>query len=351
MLINWQALKKHKKETPLLVVDIFVLCLITLDLLWLLIDTIIINTGFGLLLLKYAPTFYQDYKNNSHPDLPIYDALFTIFLLTELAIRWSLAISSRRYHRWFFYPFIHWYDVLACLPGLQFLRLLRLVSVFYQLHKLGILVVGKVIITTVEKYYGIIIEEISDRIVLNVLDGVQKELRSNNPVASHLRETVLKPQKQVITHWLANRISALTAISYQNHEHELERYLYQTTQEAIKHNKEWLSIKKRLPFVGNIVEAELNSIVSSLVNSIAAKVLHDLSQPDNAALHDLADGAFDTFTLSDAEMDKAIEKIAIDAIELIKTQVAIQQWKVEEMNTENALVEDGKMSAKASFDH
>ncbi len=336
MLINWSALKKHKKETPLLIVDIFVLFLISLDLLWLLIDTILLNTGFGIFLSKYSPRVYQNYRNNWHPDLPIYDALFTVFLLTELSIRWSLAVYRKTYHRWFFYPFIHWYDVLATLPGLQFLRLLRLVSVFYQLHKLGILVVGKIIITTIEKYYGIIIEEISDRIVLNVLDGVQKELSSNNPVAAQLRETVLKPQKQVISHWLANRISALTAISYQNHEQELERYLYQTTQEAIKHNKEWLSIKKRLPFVGNLVEAELNSIVSSLVNSIAAKVLNDLSQPDNAALHDLADAAFETFTLSDAEMDRAIEQIIIDAIDIVKAQVAIQQWKVDEMNSSNA---------------
>mgnify|MGYP003435580605 FL=1 len=71
------------------------------------------------------------------------------------------------------------------------------------------------------------------------------------------------------------------------------------------------------------------------MNSIAAHILHDLSQPNNAALHDLADAAFETFTLSDAEMDKAIEQIVIEAIDIIKAQVAVQQWKLDELKEKN----------------
>ncbi len=337
MLINWQALKKHKAETPLLVVDLFVLFFILLDLCWLLFDTVMMNTGFGILIAKYYPHFHLAYKTQYHPDLPLYDSLFTVFLLMELALRWSLAVYKKTYHRWFFYPFIHWYDVIACLPNLQFLRLFRLVSVAYRMQKSGILIIGQSITKAAQKYYGIVIEEISDRIVLNVLEGVQKELKANNPVSKQLRETVLTPQKDVITHWLANRISALTNVSYHQHENELELYLHKITQFAIRENKEWLSIKKRLPFVGGLIEDELNGIVGSLINSIVANVLHDLSQPNNAALHDLADAAFETFTLSDADMDKAIEQIIIEAIDIIKAQVAVQQWKLDEQQekTEN----------------
>ena len=337
MLINWQALKKHKAETPLLVVDLFVLFFIVVNMSWLLFDTLMMNTGFGILIAKYYPHFHTGYKTQYHPNLPLYDSLFTVFLLIELALRWIYAIYKKTYHRWFFYPFIHWYDVIACLPNLQFLRLFRFVSVVYRMQKLGILIIGQSITKTAQKYYGIVIEEISDRIVLNVLDGVQKELQANNPVSKQLRETVLIPQKDIITHWLANRISALTDISYHQHEQELETYLHKITQSAIRENKDWLSIKKRLPFVGGLIEGELNSIVGSLINSIAANVLHDLSQPNNAALHDLADAAFETFTLSDADMDKAIEQIIIEAIDIIKAQVAVQQWKLDELkeNSEN----------------
>ncbi|PTQ88291.1 ion transporter [Agitococcus lubricus] len=330
MLINWQALKKHKQEAPLLVIDIFVLGLITLNLILLLIDTLLMYTGFGLLFSEWHPDFYQHYQQHWHKKITIYDSIFTIFLLVELGLRWLLAIYRKTYHRWFFYPFIHWYDVLACLPGLQFLRLLRLVSVFYRLHTLGIIVVGTRLIKTAQKYYGIVIEEISDRIVLNVLDGVQKELRSNNPVMSDLRANVLVPHKAIISRWLANRIGAFTTRAYQQHEQELAHYLTQTIEHTLRHNSEWRQMKRRLPLIGNMIESEVQQLLSSLVNDLTRNMLQDLSQTDNAALKDLADAAFDTFTLSDAEMDHAIESIMVEAIELIKSQVAIQQWKIDE---------------------
>ena len=66
MLINWQALKKHKKETPLLIVDLIVLFLIVLNLSWLLIDSILMNTGFGILFAKYFPHLFHGYKTNYH---------------------------------------------------------------------------------------------------------------------------------------------------------------------------------------------------------------------------------------------------------------------------------------------
>ncbi len=334
MVINWQALKEHKKVMPLLIVDLLILALISLNLLWLLTDTLIMNTGVGILLNQQAPHLVAAYHKNWHPHLKLYDTLFTLFLLTELALRWTWAIYQKTYHRWFFYPFVHWYDVLACLPSLQFLRLLRLVSVFYRLHKLGILLIGTSLIRISQKYYAILLEEISDRIVLNVLDGVQKELKTNNPVASELREKVLVPQKPIITKWLANRISHLVDISYKKHEQELAHYLHNLTYQAISHNPEWQQLKRRLPFVGSLIEHELNAVVSSLVNDMVQTVLKDLSKSDNAALEDLANAAFDTFTLSDAQLDVAVENIVVDAIEIIKKQVAVQQWKLEEEKTD-----------------
>ena len=34
-------------------------------------------------------------------------------------------------------------------------------------------------------------------------------------------------------------------------------------------------------------------------------------------------------------MDKAIEQIVIEAIEIIKAQVAVQQWKLDELKEKN----------------
>jgi hypothetical protein len=331
-LINWTALKEHKTETPLLVLDLFVIFLISLNLLWLLTDAVVMQTGFGVLLERYSPQLAQGYKTNWHPHLRLYDAIFTLFLLTELGLRWLLAIYKKTYHRWFFYPFIHWYDVLACLPNLQFLRLLRLVSIFYRLHKFGIIVIGTRLIKVTQKYYNIVLEEISDRIVINVLDGVQKELLNNTPIAAELRDTVLMPNKAVLTQWLSNRISLLIKISHQKHEQELASYINTVVQHSIHHNTQWHSIKKRLPFIGHLVEDELNTIIGSVVNDITQNILHDLSQTNNVAIHDISSAAFDTFTYSDEQLNQAIEKIIIDTLQIVKRQVAVQQWKLDEQN-------------------
>lgn len=330
MAINWQALKQHRSAAPWLALDMLMMCLIAVDLLWLLVDAVLFNSGIGVLLSRHMPALLHHYRQHWQDDARVYDSLLTGILLLELALRWGLAIVQRTYHRWFFYPFIHWYDVLGCLPGLQPLRLLRLVALFYHLSQLGILSIGQGLIATAQKYYNIVLEEISDRIVINVLNGVQQEIRSGNQVTGQLRDRVLTPQKAVIVSWLARRLSILTAQARRQHEQALADYLQTVVADAVHDNPEWRSLKRLLPLVGNRMEQQINALAGSLVADIAQRVLADLSRPDNQAIHDLADSAFDTFTLADEEMSRAIEQIALEALDLIKAQVAVQQWKIAE---------------------
>ncbi len=89
-------------------------------------------------------------------------------------IRWAVAIARGTYHRWFFYPFVHWYDLLGCIPvgSFRWLRILRVVSLMFRLQKMGVVdfrdtYIGRSVI----KYYRILVEEVSDRVVINVLEG------------------------------------------------------------------------------------------------------------------------------------------------------------------------------------
>ena len=65
------------------------------------------------------------YQQGWHEPLKVAGGLFTIFLVAELVVRWLIAIVQKRYYRWFFFPFVHWYEVLGCAPQLRALRLLR----------------------------------------------------------------------------------------------------------------------------------------------------------------------------------------------------------------------------------
>lgn len=61
--------------------------------------------------------------------------IFVSIFIAELLIRWMVTIHQKTYHKWFFYPVIHWFDVLGCIPvgSFRWLRLLRVFSILYRL--------------------------------------------------------------------------------------------------------------------------------------------------------------------------------------------------------------------------
>lgn len=331
MKIHFRALKGHP-EAPFLALDIVVLLLITGNLLWLLLDAILLNTGIGVLIGRYFPTVLATYETRWHENLLIADSIFTLFLIAELLLRWGVAIYRKTYYRWFFYPFVHWYDVLGCipLPPFRALRLLRLISIGYRLQKLGVVDFSQSSLVTVPyRYYRMIIEELSDRIVINVLEGVQREVRGGSYVSHRLADEVLRPHRDRIVPWLASLLSETGAYAHQRHREQLRGYLDGTVRHAIAVNPDIQKLRRRLLFAGPALEDELQRIVSGLLTQMIDDLLHDLGQPDNTALTDVAGGLFDTLTRPrETGDDDTLRQILLDALELVKKQVEVQQWKL-----------------------
>ncbi|MDF3029501.1 MAG: hypothetical protein K0R03_59 [Moraxellaceae bacterium] len=335
MKIRWQVLKGNP-EAPLLALDLVVLLLTTIDLLWLLADALLLSTGLGVLAGRAFPAFMAQYRGEWHETLLVYDSLFTVFLVGELLLRWAVAVARRTYHRWFFYPFANWYDVLGSIPLPQFrvLRLLRVVSILYRLHKLGVVDLAESrTFTALRRYYRIVLEELSDRIVVNVLEGVQREIRSGTPLTHRLSENVLQPRRDVIVPWLADLIADTSAHAYGLHRERLAAYLETIVREAVATNPELQRVKRILLGAGPALEDQLQKIISGLLTQTLDQALTDLGQRGNAAVQDVAGGIFDTVVMPHAERDEAIRQIALDILEVVKAQVAVQQWKQQELST------------------
>lgn len=332
MKIHWRALRGHS-DAPLIILDLVLLLLISGNLLWLLLDAILMSTGTGLMVERHWPERMHYYQQELRPFLLLCDSYFTVFLIGELLLRWSVAIYRRTYHRWFFYPFVHWYDVLGSLPlaPFRFLRLLRLVSIFYRLQKMGVIDLSQTgPFPLFYKYYRIVLEELSDRIVVNVLEGVQREVHAGGPFRHRLTEEVLLPRRDVITAWLASRLTETSAGAYTEHRERLSAYLQERTHKAIATNPDLNRITHRLPVLGATLEHELQVIVAGLLVQIVDDLLTDLGRPGNEAIEDIAEGLFDTFTRTHPEMGDAISGILMDSLELIKAQVEVQHWKRQE---------------------
>lgn len=334
-MIRWQGLR-GRPEAPLLALDLFVLALVSLDLLWLLVDALLMHSGVGVLMARHFPDFATHYARVWHPRLLVYDSWFTVFLIGELALRWGIAIARRSHHRWFFYPFVHWYDVLGIipLPFFRALRLLRVVSILYRLQTLGLIDLSQwKLFAVVRRYYSIVIEELSDRIVINIIEGAQREVASGGALTHRLAETVLTPQREVIVPWLADLIADTGAQAYGRHREHLGLYLDRIVCEAVATNPDLQKLKRRLLFAGPAVQDELQKVIAGLLTQALGQALSDLGQRGNAAATDVAAGLFDTLTAPHEARDEAMRQILLDAMELIKAQVRVQQWKQEEVRS------------------
>lgn len=330
MKINLRALR-GQPDAPFLALDLVMLLLISINLLWLLFDAVFLNTGVGVLLSRHQGEFVAWYRHNWHEDLLVADSVFTLVLVSELLFRWAVAIYRRTYYRWWFYPFVHWYDVLGCipLPAFRALRLLRVVSIVYRLQKIGVIDLGESSLFVVaQKYYGILIEELSDRIVVNVLEGVQKEVRGGGPLTHRLTEEVLAPRRQVIVPWLASLVSEAALHAHERHRDALSAYLRERVRDALAGNPEFQRLRRRVPVLGRSVEDELQAIVGSLLVQIVQRLLDDIGEPGNVAARDVSGALFDTLTAGHPEMSVAVREIVLDSLDLVKEQVKVQQWRL-----------------------
>lgn len=307
-------------------VDIIMLVLITVNLALIIFDWLYGVENIQYLLSRYLPAFFAYYGPNVHERFNEIDLAFVTVYIIEFCAMWLIAIMRKRYHRWFYYPFIHWYDLLGCIPvgSFRWLRVLRVFSILVRLQQLGWIqlqntYVGGLVI----KYYKALVEEISDRVVINVLDGAQKELTMGSPLLERILDKVLAPRKQALLHLACNQIADGVKKAHTAHRNKLEAYLGQITDEVLANSTAGRQLRV-LPFASRIIRQQVRQIGLALVDGIA----HDVSNPDNhEKLVELLDSIIKIET--EEPLTPLIQDIIYDVIEQIKAQVAIKQWRQE----------------------
>lgn len=327
--VHWQRLRESR-EAPFLVLDLLMLWLLTLNLAWYFLDVL-----FNAVLVRSAlngimPEFSRYYAREIHPNFVVYDLTFLAVFVAEFLFRWAVAIRRKTYHRWFFFPFVHWYDVLGCIPlgAFRLLRLLRVVSIIYRLHKLGVIDFRESALLRVgERYYRILVEEVSDRVVINVLDGMQSEIRSGGDTSRRLVEEIVRPRRDVLVPWLASRLAEGLQNSLEPRREEIGAYVRNTVHKGLNDSDELQNIAQ-IPVVGGMIEQRLEKAISEIVHNIVMQLAADLDGvEDDHYLQQLAGMIFDALLEPHEQLGMAMKETLLDSIDLIKAQVAVQQWK------------------------
>lgn len=324
---------RSSHQSAFFLLDVVMMILIIINLNWLLFDTLFTSQVIQSLLISIYAAPFEWYRDHVHSDYVAYDLIFVWIFLSELLLRWGISVYQREYHRWWFYPFIHWYDVLGCLPvgSFRFLRLFRIVSILLRLHKFGIIDLNQTAIARfVNKYLRVLVEEVSDRVVVNVLEGVKQEIIEGTPVIHRVVDQVLRPRERVIAEWLGNRMTDTLEQSYYPRVADMKGYIDTRVAKAIQQCQS-LHRYSQVPVVGGKIEAHLYTIVSEVVFNVVHQLADDLHGDETTAFIQEAAALFlDHLNVADSEISILAQSLVLDVIDLVIEEVKIQKWKLDE---------------------
>jgi len=311
-------------------IDFLMLGLLIINLAFIIFDSTYNFEVVQNLLGNLSPTI-NDFYRPIHNNFIVYDLGFVAIFLTEFMVRWVYAIKSKMYDRWYFYPFIHWYDIIGCIPvgSFRFLRILRVISIIYRLHQYKVIDVTQTkLFKFVNFYYEAFLEELSDRIVIKVLSGAQDEIGRGSPLFERIQNDILYPRREMITDWISQRVSEAAQEGYVPNRGALRSYLENRVDNALKQNLE-LSRLKYLPVVGPTIQETLEECVGDIVAHVIHQILEDLALSSN---HAFIEDIVNVFLPSPDEAaedihNEALISLLTEILEAIKTQVRVKYWR------------------------
>ncbi len=331
--IDFEKLRKNG-GTGFFVFDLLMLFIVGFNLSWIFFDISFRFDAFQNLVYKTWPAFYEFYAHKIHPNFIFYDMIFVAIFITELLFRWAIAIAKKEYDKWFFYPFIHWYDVLGCIPlsGFRMLRFLRVFSMVYRLNRMGVIDLQSTWgYKQFMKYTSVVVEEVSDRVVVNVLNGVQDEVQKGNPVVGKIISDVVIPKQDQIIDWSSKKMGELTTEIFEKYSGNLRIYLENVVSRAVKENKEIQRIRL-IPGVGKIVAEILDNSISDITYNAIKESIEDIGHERNKdMMKQISEQVLTKISSeTDSEADELFKTVISDSIEVIKSEVEVKQWKLKE---------------------
>jgi hypothetical protein len=327
--VNRENLKSSHQLIWFLI-DFLMLGLLIINLSFIIWDSIYNFVAVQNLLKDYAPALQSAY-HPIHERFIFYDLIFVAIFLSEFVLRWGYSIRAKVYDRWYFYPFIHWYDLVGCIPvgSLRFLRILRVISIIYRLHQYKIIdFTNTRLFRFVNFYYEAFMEELSDRIVLKVLSGVQEEVRRGSPLFERIQQDILYPRREMLSDWISERVAVAGKEGYVPNRGALRAYLENRVDQALKQNLE-LSRLKYLPVVGPTIQDTLENAVGDIVANVIHQILEDLASTSNHAFIEDIVNVFlpEPGQQQEEAENEALINLILEVVDAIKDQVRVKHWR------------------------
>jgi hypothetical protein len=321
---NLQQLKESR-QGAWFAVDLLMLMLLIVNLHLIVLDSLYRVDLVAGLLNEMIP-FAQPALEGLNKHFFAIDLVFVLIFLTEFMVRWLVAVRQNTYRRWFFYPFIHFYDLLGCIPlgSFRALRFLRVFSIIYRLHKYRIIDVRQsAIFRFVVFYYEVFMEELSDRVVIKVITGIQEDLASDSHMGQQVVERLIAPRLTRLENAARAVTLRLSLAMQQEPDHPFAVSLRNSVLAAMQGNEELRRVAA-LPMFGTVINKRLEDLVAEIVVDTVATLVeqsHAFLRP--GTLRVIADSKDESWSALDKELLDLIQEI----LEMMKEQMGQKSWK------------------------
>lgn len=306
----------------------FIVLLVCINLALILFDSLFALQPVSAVLADLAPVLHARYQQSIHANFQYIDLGFVAIFVFDVLLGWTVALFERRYARWYYYPFAHWYDVLGCIPlaGLRWLRVLRVGALLIRLQRLGLIDMRDwAIYGLFSRYYYLLIEELSDRVMVRLFGRLQQEIGASDDLSRRLLQEVVRPRKQRLLNDISRRLQDMLETGYRDNRGAIEGYVSQLIHQALQNNPEMHNLR-RLP-LGNRLASTLDDALSDIAARLLQGAVEGMRGPQFQALAGtLADEFFDAWVYQDENTDLALEELLVDVIEVLKQQVLDRRW-------------------------
>lgn len=323
---------KYLRDRNILTVDYLMMLVLVVNLLWLAFDWTFSNHAFAGFLQHGFPGFYNWYLVQIHYNFLTIDLYFVIVFLAEFLIRWAVAIGRKLYSRWYYYPILHWYDVLGLFPVgyLRLVRAFRLASILYRMHRMGTINLRETyIFSRLLELKDILVEEVTDKVLLNLLDGLQSGVRKQNTGEENTFNKIVSPHRQELINWLTDKVRTTAEEHYLPNKEHLRKVIASNVHQTMEHNESVHQLES-IPIVGKNLSQQLERIIADvLFNTLDSAVYTFALDDENTAVQDMADMAFDAMTSDEPDpvINNIVETMLTDWIEEAKVKLEAKDWQ------------------------
>ena len=308
--------------------ELFIVLLVCVNLGLILFDSLFALAPINQALAEWAPRLHERYDQQIHSRFAFIDLAFVAIFVFDVLLGWAVALFERRYARWYYYPFAHWYDVLGCIPlaGFRWLRVLRVGILLVRLQRLGLIDMRRwAVVGLLNRYYVLLIEDLADRVMVRLFSRMQQEIGASDDLSRRLLQDVVRPRKERLLKDLSRRLQGMLETGYRDNRGAIEGYVGSLIHQALADNPELRNLR-RLPLGGRVADS-LDDALSDVAARLLAGAVEGLRGAQFQRLAgNLADEFFDAWVYQDDNTDLALEELLVDVIEVLKQQVLDRRW-------------------------